>query len=218
MGLIDSLNTALDSWREVAGNVNPDVALWNEDDHKSSDTNIARMRAKFYGGKYIANRPALQYALNCRRLALTPRARPSESPVGFNQGQTTARSNDMGPPPVIDNYIMQAAERCVEAAIRSTTAFDDVRGRLVVTNIFGTAHAQFGNMLVLAATFSSDVPELSELISEQHLASLFDRTIEFLRFSEHVSPTLKEDLRILRYVKDQVLPNRAMTTSFSSAS
>lgn len=39
--------------------------------------------------------------------------------------------------------ILRSAKQCIDAAMQSTEAFDGVRQRerLVVTNIFGTAHA-----------------------------------------------------------------------------
>lgn len=41
----------------------------------------------------------------------------------------------------LKDEIREGAEACIHAAIRSTTAFDGVPPRLIVTNIFGTAHA-----------------------------------------------------------------------------
>lgn len=37
--------------------------------------------------------------------------------------------------------ITEASQICVEAAMKSTVAFDGIMKRPVVTNIFGTAHA-----------------------------------------------------------------------------
>jgi hypothetical protein len=89
----------------------------------------------------------------------------------------------------------------VEAAIRSTTVFDAVKDRLIVTNIFGTAHAQFGNMLVLAATFKSD---LRYLVKREILEELLDRTIDFLRYSEAISPTLAKDAQVLTKIREKI--------------
>ena len=53
----------------------------------------------------------------------------------------------MGPPRApLNSYlgeVLQSASIAVKAAIRSTTAFDEAMEmkRLIVTNIFGTAHA-----------------------------------------------------------------------------
>lgn len=40
-----------------------------------------------------------------------------------------------------DQEIWAAAKRCIDAAMQSTVAFDGIPGRLIVTNIHGTAHA-----------------------------------------------------------------------------
>jgi hypothetical protein len=64
-------------------------------------------------------------------------------------------SSEMGPPgralPTVSEpassfhdlepRLRRACRVCVDAAIHSTTAFDGVEGRPIVTNIFGTAHA-----------------------------------------------------------------------------
>ncbi|KAJ5525848.1 hypothetical protein N7494_012498 [Penicillium frequentans] len=93
-------------------------------------------------------------------------------------------------PPVV----RRACKACVECAIQGLTAFDGIEGRLVVPNISGTAHEQFGYMLVLSATYNSS---LSELVDHSTLDRLFKRTICFLLQSENNSPTLRADIRIL---------------------
>ena len=154
--LSNILNTNLDSWRGVLKDWD-----WDEDDHQSTDINVARMRAKYYGAKYITHRPALQYALrvvadrqpapnieqsgpsqNQSRTAYTsPPASPGSSPVGWLR-----RSGDLPAPGrtadvIIEADVLRSARMCVDAAIRSTTAFDAISGRLIVTNVFGTLHA-----------------------------------------------------------------------------
>lgn len=59
---------------------------------------------------------------------------------------------------------------------------------------------QFGNMLVLSATYMSS---LKELVDTQLLERLLRRTIGFLVQSENISPTLRADARILTeiYIK-----------------
>jgi hypothetical protein len=49
-------------------------------------------------------------------------------------------------------------------------------------------------MLVLAAMYMSS---LHELVDPYDLKRLLDRTIRFLRKSENISPSLREDARIL---------------------
>lgn len=126
------------------------------------------MRAKYYGVKYIINRPALRYLLATRSGATsgstsTPGSRPSESPVGpghrsqfpspaiaHNQagGAKLRRQSEMAPPSgsaepsaLKKDDLVLLAEECIKAAFRSTTVFDDVPERIIITNVFGTAHA-----------------------------------------------------------------------------
>ncbi|KAL9113637.1 MAG: hypothetical protein Q9227_002375 [Pyrenula ochraceoflavens] len=94
---------------------------------------------------------------------------------------------------------------CVESAINSTVVFDRlIDKRLIITNIYGTAHAQFGNMLVLAVTYRSSDPYLSKLIKWDHLDWLLTRTIGFLRQYDEVSPTLKMDADILHFAQEKM--------------
>ena len=76
---------------------------------------------------------------------------------------------------------------------------------------------QFGNVLVLAGTYNSD---LSSLIDGATLRRLIDRTIRFLRYSEAISPTLKHDAEILEHIQSRLFPDppvpTAATSSFSS--
>ena len=152
------LNDNLEGWRAKLDTFGWG---WDDNDHKSRKINEARMRAKYYGAKYIIHRPALRYALNHSRSVSTPQGQLSESPttvpghssqhaspaLQHNHPTTTLlrRNSEMGPPrrtsETLDPRIRQAAEVCIQAAIRSTTVFDAVSGRLIITNIFGTAHA-----------------------------------------------------------------------------
>ncbi|KAH5982901.1 hypothetical protein HBI68_255420 [Parastagonospora nodorum] len=111
---------------------------------------------------------------------------------------------------------------CIEAAVRSTIAFDRIGApegsryegykstrteRLVVTNIFGTMHAQFGNMLVLAAVYRSSIyqhlPHDPPLTSRA-LDALFARTIEALSETAPNSPILKVDLDVLINLREKL--------------
>ncbi|CAG5158209.1 uncharacterized protein ALTATR162_LOCUS5039 [Alternaria atra] len=96
--------------------------------------------------------------------------------------------------------------QCINAAIQSTIAFNRVgkepssiyqyfqptrKKRLIVTNIFSTLHAQFGNMLVLAS------------LTKANLTALFKRTIAVISDVAQNSPTLRMDLKILKNVQRQ---------------
>ena len=65
---------------------------------------------------------------------------------------------------------------------------------------------QFGNMLVLYATFTSPHPGLRSLVDEGTLRRLHDRTVRILRENEFISPVLAKDLKILEHVKTKVFP------------
>ncbi|KAL2811214.1 hypothetical protein BJX63DRAFT_289782 [Aspergillus granulosus] len=192
----------LNLWRSSL----PSEMQWHDKDPPSTDINVARMRAKYYGARYIIHRPLLSYALhelNPNKTHLSS----IESPAGFGEpskshlvspslpyeqhaADMTRIASDLGgvqgqEKKNINSYrelpqkIRTSCKICVDSAISSTEAFDRVKGRPVVTNIFGTAHAQFGNMLVLSTTYLS--PPLTDLKgrcqnSHRHLRDDLSRT------------------------------------------
>ena len=154
--IMRTLDDNLENWRNLLNDWN-----WDDNDHMSSDINVARMRAKYYGAKYIIHRPALQYALAfCSGTggSSTTRSHRSESPaVGpsyqpqqlVSHGEAVSlnarrQSKTRLPTPAIERLDPRArkgAKACIWAAIRSTTAFDRVPERIIITNMFCTAHA-----------------------------------------------------------------------------
>lgn len=152
LSLMDVLYNNLNSWRTMLNDWD-----WDEDDHQSESINVARMRAKYYGAKYIIHRPALFHALRMVGPPPTPGSKYSDSPEpgvafqspvqhGYSPFPVGRRNSEMGPPGrtasvKLEDGIIEAAKMCVEAAVRSTTSFDKVPRRLIITNIFGTAHA-----------------------------------------------------------------------------
>ncbi|ODM21094.1 hypothetical protein SI65_04147 [Aspergillus cristatus] len=163
----------------------PKVMQWEDYDPPSKDINAARMRANYYGACYIIHRPLLYHALHIARCDEGPGPVQSSitMPVG---GWTSCTYRDL------PTKLQRACEVCIDSAILSMEAFDGIEGRPVVTNIFGTAHAQFGNMLVLSTTYMSS---LSELVDYNVLRRLLKRTIRSL--SQHISPSLQTDTSIL---------------------
>lgn len=98
---------------------------WDPDlGEPATDILHARLRAKFYGARVITYRPILTRILKATR----PR------PVG------TSATKDQ-----IDPAALEYAQKGLAALIHSTTAFHHVVNtsseRLIVTNIWGTAHA-----------------------------------------------------------------------------
>ncbi|KAK2811343.1 hypothetical protein FQN50_002220 [Emmonsiellopsis sp. PD_5] len=232
----ETLSYNLEAWRKVL----PEPMKWDEGDPPSDNIIIARMRAKYYGARYIIHRPLLHHALHPMSSNLTSAAAPSPSPSNVSSSQSHSsppekpaiiaptqekHSSDMGPPgrtilvpdkqpsmiKLLDSKVHKACQACIEAAIQSTIAFDGIKGRPIVTNIFGTAHAQFGNMLVLSATYMSP---LSQLVNRDTLKHLLDRTIKFLLQNRHISPSLKKDAEILTLIRRKIF--EPPTTSFSS--
>ncbi|KAL8857140.1 MAG: hypothetical protein Q9178_006316 [Gyalolechia marmorata] len=222
--LRDHFHYRLQAWRELL----PIGLQWSDSDPPSSDINTARLRAKYYGAQYIIHRPFLRHALdNNMDFQESPPAQVNTTVSYQNRSspyspQSMERKNsNMGPPgptqkeKIHQAEILQSAKTCVAAAIQSTEAFDNIinRQRLIVTNIFGTSHAQFGNMLVLATTYKS---HLSFLIPKPKLEHLFRRTINFLRSLEPVSETLAKDALILEKLQEVVFDDGNLSHSFSS--
>lgn len=167
----ETLKSFLDLWRESL----PEPMAWKDGAPPASDINIARMRAKYYGGYYIIHRPLLYHALHYgnKGARIGPISQTSLNSPTYPQQQNSpsvtangsTRSSDMArmssdkgsapSPSLKDNWtppkiklkdlphkLRAACKTCIESAISSTQALDGVGGhRLVVTNIFGTAHA-----------------------------------------------------------------------------
>lgn len=68
-------------------------------------------------------------------------------------------------------------------------------------NLKLTGHRQFGNMLVLSATYMSN---LSELVDRNILERLLRRTIRFLLQSRYISPSLRADAKILTEIYEKI--------------
>ncbi|KAJ9649078.1 hypothetical protein H2199_000991 [Coniosporium tulheliwenetii] len=202
------LQDMLEAWRETL----PPSFQWNDSDPAPEDINAARLRAKYYGAKYIITRPFLYRAV----VEMKPRpdllVNVDQDPQGMQRsGSNNSGTPSSGPPRFEQNLstedaraVIEASRVCVQAAMKSTVAFDGLKtpdgqkSRPVVTNIFGTAHAQYGNMLVLAATHNS---WLKPLIPREELDRLLDRTINFLDDLAPISPTMKANAAILRNTK-----------------
>lgn len=176
----ETLSMNLELWRSSL----PETMNWRDDEPPASDINAARMRAKYYGARYIIHRPLLYHALHYgqtgARIGALPKSTAVESPTGSasnsqsqhmspsmthasgrtssahmqrmlsdvgsaNSGLLSSVPNGWSPPTVkwreLPTKLRRACKVCVDSAILSTEAFDGVDDRLVVTNIFGTAHA-----------------------------------------------------------------------------
>ncbi|KAL4870006.1 hypothetical protein BDV12DRAFT_166848 [Aspergillus spectabilis] len=223
----EMLSLNLDLWRGTL----PPAMRWSEHDPPASDINVARLRAKYYGAQYIIHRPLLYHAieysgpnmgepLSDMLPGYTPGSSSLQqmSPHGQQGVDMTRISSDLGNMQGwhaksyrhLPQKFRRACTVCVESAIKSTTAFDGVKGRPIVTNIFGTAHAQFGNMLVLSTVYMS---HLTELVDRNVLERLLRRTIAFLLRYRNISPSLRADAKILTDIYEKIFEEAPTITA-----
>ena len=173
----DDLAEQLEQWRKIL----PERLKWKDTDEPATDINDARLRAKYYGAQYIIHRPFLHHVLQ------------DEFEPNFQKQYLQIKTKQ---------DIFGMGRKCINAAVFSTLAFDGLQPqdqRPIVTNIFGTTHAQFGNILVLCAAHRSS--RHSWVINRNHLQSLIERTIEFVNNLTATSPTMRTNLKILENVK-----------------
>ena len=143
--LSNAFNTMINEWRARL----PKELQWEDDDPPANNINDARLRGKFYGAQYIIHRPFLHAALDYDFDAPDIHSPPGDNPVGLQSHVPFHSTSAMGPPAPIGDPVrrreetIDLAKRCIQAAMRSTVAFDGVldHRRMVVTNIMGTAHA-----------------------------------------------------------------------------
>ncbi|EWC46563.1 hypothetical protein DRE_04286 [Drechslerella stenobrocha 248] len=199
----------LESWRRTL----PPNLQWLDSDPPASDINAARLRAKYYGAKYVINRPFVEHFIhrggNPNAALINPggMTSPALSQSSVSQGSP---STSVHTPLGLDNRrgsmvgedakerFIDPCKTCLDAAVQSTSAFhgfDAMSNRPILTNIFGTAHAQFGNLLVLQA--ASRHPKLKQFVDKEVLRGLFIKTIRFLRTLSPISPSLAQDVVIL---------------------
>lgn len=159
--ILEVLRLNLDDWKKSL----PDQMRWQDEDGPSEDINAARLCAKYYGARYIIYRSVLERALhpkspsaerqretenvtkllplftahdfqtlNMARRSIQPVLRPNCREIdGFTDSLHYEE---------LDDDTRRACQKCIQAAIQSTKAFHNIRDRPIVTNIFGTAHAQ----------------------------------------------------------------------------
>lgn len=196
----------------------PPALQWKDTDAPTTDLNLARLRAKYYGAVYMISRSYLRIA--AQHLQFPPGyGHVSEvDDATYEDPKSVSRNAQMVDLSPDQREMVNLASTCIDAAIQSTIAFDRVgaaegsgysdyrstrKDRLVLTNIFGTLHAQFGNMLVLAAVYRSPLrkhlPRDTKL-TKRNLSHLYERTFQVLEDWAPNSPILEVDLQILKNV------------------
>lgn len=160
-------------------------------DGPAKDLLPARLRAKFWGAQVITYRRFVRYIIDYNRAkeGIPFPQEPEYDGITFN------------------NATITRAEKALTALKESTRAFwmlgaGDGR-RIVVTNIFGTAHAQWGNLLTLAVAYRD--PTLSKFLDEDEMKLLFCKTIRFIELNAAASSALAIDARLLRGLAHELL-------------
>ncbi|EJP61438.1 C6 zinc finger domain-containing protein [Beauveria bassiana ARSEF 2860] len=178
---VDFVSDAVSGMEWVA----PSFAF-REDDPPASDILSARLRAKYWGAQVLTYRPFLRQILQ----------------LSFVENHST---NEQLPSvkfraEVEAPQLLVFARKAIKALIESTRAFHGLgEKRPIITNVFGTAHAQWGNLLVLSAAFKD--PIMGRYIDEKLLRHLFPETIRFLRQSATATSSLRIDMHILEGIQ-----------------
>jgi hypothetical protein len=125
---------------------------WDENDKSdpfARDILGARLRAKFYGARVITYR---EFVLKILQRSTEAKSRQYSGSVA--NSFTAAHS----PETEVEPIILQYAEQCIKALIKSTSSFhgciENIQtDRLIVTNIWGTAHAYVMQIALDLETF-----------------------------------------------------------------
>ena len=247
---------------------------WDDDDEPATDILRARFRAKYYGAKVITYRPFLEMVLEHSSTQRAKERAKASAPAqeSFQESPQLMKSQELfsreqfkkevlGVPTINldatnvedinDERIKEYARNGIKALVRSTTAFHGLGNptsqRLIVTNIWGTAHAyvshvifgpypplhsvhslleltldsQWGNLITLLAASIDPILHPLMDMDKQELRELYDKTMGFLKLVAHASSALYIDCRILEHVAKEVglIPKQGpASSSFSSTS
>lgn len=197
---IEAVEANLESIKESLVKMN-----WDENDKPAKDILGARLRAKYYGAKVITYRSfVLRILINSAEKSPKMQSRQVKSIINeYKFGIIDPEIDNSGTrKEEPDPKYLELAERGINALIKSTTAFhglgDPGISRLIVTNVWGTAHAQWGNVLTLLAAYND--PTLKRYIDEKILQSLLKKTLAFLEMNMHDGSALHVDYSILKHV------------------
>ncbi|TPX16940.1 uncharacterized protein E0L32_003502 [Thyridium curvatum] len=185
---------------------------FTDDDPPATDILSARLRAKYWGARAILYRPFLRQILLFNHRMSESNGDPSKAnnmietmPGDYRHDVDVPHLRPDAPPSeVISDDMTRCATLAVKALIESTRSFHGLQEkRFIITNVFGTAHAQWGNLLILAA--ASDDPTVGPHINKAVLKELFARTIEFFELVSHPSSSMTQDMNILKGLERKLL-------------
>lgn len=216
MHQVDQLQKALSDMTWV-----PPMFQFKENDPPANDILGARMRAKYWGAEVITCRPFIKQIVNFNfRGGKDGHDAHKLTHGDFSQAYSLPPFEEGRKLAVVPDSVRCYVNRGITALIQSTKAFHGIEdSRFIITNVWGTAHAQWGNLLALSAAYRD--PLLGEYVDEKVLRELFRKTIEFFRVVAHPSSALSTDLRIIEGLEKALFfsdhdPRAAM--SFSSSS
>ena len=112
---------------------------WNDGDDLPNEILSARLRAKYWGSQVILYRPFLKLILEGDAQHPPPFQRENGPPDAMMLKTIEERRASLYGPQTIEN-----ARLAISALIESTRAFhgiDTSSKRIIITNVFGTAHA-----------------------------------------------------------------------------
>lgn len=149
---MDEVESKLQLLTQVSG-THPQL-LWNDLDPPSDNILGARLRAKFFGAQVVLYRPFIKDILeeNCNKKNLLGNGQDTDN-VSASLRQANLSMNKLpGDHPLttlkrplnepISPEVLRWAHAGIKALINSTEAFHNLGdSRLIVTNVFGTAHA-----------------------------------------------------------------------------
>ncbi|KAK7746512.1 hypothetical protein SLS53_002471 [Cytospora paraplurivora] len=165
-------------------------------DPPAKDILSARIRAKFWGANVITYRPSVKEVLDFSYRRYNDPAEPQMCIPGRTVTGWPGIPEDARTPSDIDPVLYDNARKGVDAIIKSTTAFHGLEDkRFVITNVFGTAHAQWGNLITLVTVYQD--PVLGNYVDEHELRELLRKTIDFFEIVSQDSSSLAVDLRVL---------------------
>lgn len=171
----------------------PEEFSFEDTDGPASTFLAARLRAKYWGSQVILYRPYIRICLHAHRdMNSSSSVHKIDDKQGFHV------------PTGMNAQALNYARLGISALIQSTKAFHGLeRGhRILVTSVFTTAHAQWGNLLVLSACYRDEA--LQQFIDRQELQELFRRTIDFFRIIAQTTSPLLKDLNILEWLNDKL--------------
>lgn len=166
----------------------PGSYQWNDNDPPADEILGARLRAKYWGSQVILYRPFLRALLDREQWPYSNQAHSPDTPRPIELDESI---------PGVDPRIVHYARLAIDALVESTRAFHGIPShqRIIITNVFGTAHAQWGNLLTLAACYRDRF--LRRFIDGETLSNLFSRTISFFQTIVQPTSALRADMNIL---------------------